>query len=116
MNHELSTNNLYIRNGEVFRLEKERPSTLADYERLYFVGLVATPTVPNEAIRHSNHRHQAVICCEQFQTIESNYIHRMGWVHLGPDEKKIIGLELEAAEAEFGRWYYFILDTRKHRD
>jgi hypothetical protein len=115
MNHELSTNNLYIRNGETWQVTAERPMSVADSERVYAVALVETPKVPfaDEQGTHVNLRHQAVIACEVFPTIESGYENRVGWVHLGPDEKKIIGIELEQVGAEFGEWYYFILDTRK---
>lgn len=115
MDHELSGNNLYIRNGEVFRVEEKRPDNLPAYERVYCVAITPTPTVPDVVVKHNNLRHQAVICCEMFPTIESNYVSGIGWVHLGPDEKRIIGLELEAIGAKFDQWYYFIIDTRKYR-
>lgn len=115
MNHELNTNNLYIRHGENFWTQKERPESLADFERVYCVALVETPIPPYAEIQgtHKNMRYQAVIACEVLPTLESDKEYRIGWVHLGPDEKKIIGLELEQAGAAFGEWHYFVLDTRK---
>lgn len=117
---ELSTNNFYLRPGESYHLQKERPGlpeSLPEFVRVYIVALVETPPIPfsDEQGLHDNHRNQTVIAAEVYPTAQSGGEYRIGWVNLGPDEKKMIGYDLLEKSANNGEWFYLVLDTRKHQ-
>lgn len=112
--HVTSTNVLAFRPGETLQILEICPDKILAYQRVYGVALVSTPqTMPfgGQPV-HDVTRPQAVICAEIHPSNASEHEPQVGWVHLGPDEKNIIGGRLKAIKAISDHWYYLVLDTR----
>ena len=113
---KLNHNELHFRSGEEFSLQSNKPDSVEDYERIYVVAQIETPALfgIEQCEIHKEHCNIAIIAAESYPTISSNHKPLVGWVHLGYDEKTIVGDRLLEIDAKNGEWFYMILDTRKH--
>lgn len=107
----LDTNLLAIRPTESFNVQEQKPENPEPWERVYMVAFVSTPPIEEDA--HPECLPLAVICAEYYPTLKSKTNSGWGWVALDHGAKKVIGSCLEAIDAEAGKWYWFILDTRR---
>ena len=95
-----------------------RPDEVTEYFETYVAGayavaLVRTPELPGEA--HPECTPLTSVCIGQYKCNESERPGEVlwGWFQMDDATKEEIGMTLEAAGCEIGRWYYMRVRTRE---
>lgn len=83
---------------------------------VFAVMLSTVPEFPGEA--HPEGRNLQVLCASRYKTSAGITPDTLlwGWVHLDPDTKEKIGLDLEAGAAKENVWYFLELSYSPGQD